>query len=211
MVHSDRAAGVGCEQPSLPVVHCTPRLWTSPFAMFGLDRDGAELRLNDRVAHDFGNTGTVTGFEAAEEGSGLLDQICCRWDRVEGDATAPPPSVGARHLKKIVAPAVRVARRHTGAEFESGDVHRARGVNDADMERLRERERQAPLSPPRAPPSCRSTTMRTARRRRTTLGASCKRRRRGSSSSEVAEVRSSSCAAVLAGRAVSWPPTLRNR
>jgi hypothetical protein len=66
--------------------------------MFGLDRDGAELRLNDRVAHDFGNTGTVTGFEAAEEGSGLLDQICCRWDRVEVDAQAPPHRASARDI-----------------------------------------------------------------------------------------------------------------
>ena len=41
--------------------------------VLGLDAEGAELRVGDRVKHDFGRKGTIAGITLATPGSGLLD------------------------------------------------------------------------------------------------------------------------------------------
>ena len=119
--------------------------------VLGVDADGAELREGDTVRHDFGATGRITGVILAPADSGLVDKFSIEWDC--DPSKAPAPTASRQHVRKVAAapriPGGRVGKKHTGAEFESGAVHRARGLNDAEMERMRERERE-PFSPPRA-------------------------------------------------------------
>ena len=122
--------------------------------VLGLDADGAELRVGDKVQHSFGPTGSITGITRALADSGLLDKFNIVWDCSPSEA--PASTASSQHVRKLPAaaatmPGARVTQQYTGAEYESGALHRARGVNDAEAERLREREGQEPLSPPRAP------------------------------------------------------------
>jgi hypothetical protein len=97
--------------------------------VLGVDADGAELREGDKVKHDFGATGIVTGILRAAAGSGLIDKLTVDWDCSPSEAPASQSS--AQHLRKVAAadatiPNVRLTQKHTGTAFEAGTVHRAR-------------------------------------------------------------------------------------
>ena len=118
----------------------------------GRDQAGAKIYIGSRVCDDFFGEGEVTGKVACGGGGGF--NVVVNWDKPPAHGAAGKDSGrGAQHLTVITR--ARVIQQHTGAEFESGDAHRARGVNDADMERLHQEQQwaQQQHSPARLPPA----------------------------------------------------------
>ena len=72
----------------------------------------------------------VRGTVPLDKGEGLNVRI----DWLGAQDSSKPKSRGAEHLTVKYPSAVgeTTARRHTGAEYESGEVYAARGRNDAD-------------------------------------------------------------------------------
>ena len=127
----------------------------------GRDQAGAKIYIGSRVCDAFFGEGDVTGKVACGGGGFNVD---VKWDKPPAYGAAGKDSGrDAHHL--TVIPRARVVQRHTGAEFERGDVHRARGVNDADAERLLEQQRVQwqPGSPARPPPAAAAASPRSTR------------------------------------------------
>ena len=66
--------------------------------VLGLDAEGAELRVGDRVKHDFGRKGTIAGITLATPSSGLLDKYNINWDGSLSDA--PASTASSQHVRK---------------------------------------------------------------------------------------------------------------
>ena len=93
------------------------------------DSSGVELYVGDRVRDVLFGLGTITG-TAAVAGGGTSARI--RWDTTP-EAGQDGGRSGTYLTKQQVAtgqPTARVTQAHTGAEFESGAVHRRRGGNE---------------------------------------------------------------------------------
>ena len=102
---------------------------------------GNVLKVGQNVLDDIFGVGTVRGTVPVEKGDGF--------NVVFEAADGKRHSRGSEHLTLQ-----RVNNTfHTGEEYESGEVHRRQGVNDADVMRLnegKEEETPAPQSPPPA-------------------------------------------------------------
>eukprot|EP00966_Prymnesium_polylepis_P019137 440840-Prymnesium_polylepis.1 len=108
------------------------------------DAAGNELKTGQTVIDDMFGEGIVRGTVPLARGEGL--NVLIDWlgpkDRSE------PKSRGAAHLTAKYASGngeVHV-RAHTGAQYESGDLHAAQERNDEDAARLNT-DRQPPQSP----------------------------------------------------------------
>ena len=74
----------------------------TPDVVVGLDANGAELRVGDRVRHDFDATGNITGVTRATAESKLPDMIHVTW---EGDPSkAPASTTSGQHLRRMAKP-----------------------------------------------------------------------------------------------------------
>eukprot|EP00966_Prymnesium_polylepis_P175752 4067983-Prymnesium_polylepis.1 len=112
------------------------------------DRDGTVLQKDQLVRDDFFGEGFTRG--TVPLASGVGHNVLIEWRRPAAQGDPPKPkSRGATHL--TIVGGTTTARFHTGAEFESGEVYRRRGTNDADAARLLEQAGESPQ--PAQPPS----------------------------------------------------------
>jgi hypothetical protein len=101
------------------------------------DVAGNHLKTGQTVTDDLLGDGIVRGTIPLDKGPGLNVLI----DWLGPKDPSKPKSRGAEHLTAKFAPGGAdgggaTVRTHTGAQFESGGVHAARGRNDADAERM---------------------------------------------------------------------------
>ena len=95
------------------------------------DSAGTEIKANTTVVDALFGDGITRGTVPLDHGKGV--NVLIDWFGPRDPSK--PKSRGAEHLTVKFLPA---GRRHTGADFESGAVHRAAGVNDAEEARRRE-------------------------------------------------------------------------
>ena len=94
------------------------------------DAAGNPLKTGQTVTDDMFGDCIVRGTVPLDKDEGLNVRI----DWLGAKDSSKPKSRGAEHLTVKYPSAVgeTTARRHTGAEYESGEVYAARGRNDAD-------------------------------------------------------------------------------
>ena len=99
-------------------------LWAAPGKPL-TDTNGVQLKIGQTVTDDVFGDGIVRGTVPLDKGEGL--NVLINWLGPR-DNSKPKSRGGANLTVKFVA--TGVSTFHTGADFESGAVHAARGRND---------------------------------------------------------------------------------